>query len=531
MGFFMDSKSFATLFGEQDTADARPSSEFDRIIIRLGDYLREQKQPEEQELGRWIGDGKSLCGSLVRQDALKNIVTEMCTSHMPFAVATEGRGTGYSGILMRSCDRENYNRLRDTVLERMGSLVYTAPGSVLKTFVMAQESDKEIVTIDGLSREDVRAFVEKSREMSCDTVVGVDRLADGTYRVSFHAESFAKPDKGSRITDANQLLLETILSQHGANKGKMEKQKRDGQMYENELSSLFSAASYERPAWIVGDGALYVKVTDKSFELGESRITDAGVLELERIEDPYPREKRDFIYQLNTALGQIGAPMVTYDANLAKDHLLGNRPLAQPLSDIERHAEAGELALAAKVSEIIGMHAAASGRSIASGENYGRNLKNFCRDAAKIIQAAMGDGEMPYGYHEGEIEGVRAVCRTFHLKPENYKAACRMLEQIEPGMYTAQPDLVDVNAALRLDEQGRQERVRRIQKQEMAIESGRTGVKERDKREQLVDSQVGSGEKVEWRDKEGNPLSGIDYSGYNKSINRSATPMERDDTK
>lgn len=473
----MDMDGFASVFGGREDIK---QPDFEDVIKEIRNYLEKQPGPQAQALAEWMDKKHAMCGALVRQDVLENITNELYARRIPFLVASEGRGTGHSGILIRSCDRDKYNRMRDDVLSQMSYLVYTVPSDTLEEFIMSGSGDKKIATLKGLQPEDARMIIKKSREMMGDTVMAVDYMEDGTCSLAFNGENFMHPKEGKRLGGMDQLLLESVLNLHGFNKEKMEKAAERDTDFEEEFSALFPAATGDDPAWVLGDGNLYLKITDKGFEYGESRIMEDGNPSFEKIREAR-RSDRDFIYQLTNAISTIKDPVTTYDAHKAYDHLKGIRPLSISLTDREQHMLAGERELAYVIAKAYERKAVSEG-TITSGD-YGQQLEEFCMDASSLIKAAMAGEKVPYGYSDRTMDRIVSVCRDYRMKMDDYTSACRFLESIDVDMYRAQPEpgqIIHFDRIMENDGLTRSERIRLMEEiKQKAMEEGQNLDKKR----------------------------------------------------
>ena len=277
---------------------------------------------EARLLYEWIRDGKPMLGFLCATECVRSVADELILREVPFLCITEPYGE--VGFLIRAYDGDTADAVKEEVLEVKARYCKITTADELKADLMkSRQTDKQVVHVNRLTLEQIEMLRQLCEENIDGAEIGIDEMEDGTYMFTFHGRQGVSK-KGRELTSMNQIYLLMMLKTGGL----------DGEFncrsaVNRRATELAAARGFAKPgvdlrltpAWVVGRGKHYLKVSDSGFEFGVA-VNENGRVTLE---EQYSMDGNapDYEDQLNSFMSRIEDPAVTYNSAQAFSHLEG----------------------------------------------------------------------------------------------------------------------------------------------------------------------------------------------------------------
>ena len=454
MAFATSTDMFQNAFVEPNT-DMDKIDEFLKLVV---DYLDTRSDYAEAEtLKEWIQKGNPISGFICRYDLSDDMSYQMLTNGIPFVAITDKLGD--LAYLVRECDEEQINTLREQVLEEKAHYFKeTNLNDLKKDLLTSKEKDKSVIFLSGLSEEEMEIMKSLLDENLDGDEVGIDEMEDGTFMFSFKAKKAMK--KGYRDA-VNLCMLSALMMMQskGFKKDMYLENARNKSKLMKALSNSFRVGSKNKAmdTWIVGKGTRYVKAGESGFEYGVA-VNDENGFSLEEL---YSADISvpDYQEQLNSYVLSIPEATYTLDAKQAMLHLSkadDTRTIAENYEN--KVISSFEKEVVQKAVEIAA-YKTASDRTMNTDGHWDEKFEIMMKEIATVIESAQvainsrdearaagvefkvpDDIDPPKGYSKTDIQQIMDISEKSGLSLNSYINAIGAMRHIEVYMSKAEPD-------------------------------------------------------------------------------------------
>ena len=274
MAFRVTNRAFEEAFGlqtkKEETVKAKNAQEIIQNFLKeLQTYLRGQKRnPAAIAIYDWLRRGGIISSFTCRADMVEAMERELRKQNVPYVLVQEAQGD--YGFLIRAKDKGKEKKIARHVLRRSADYCTVVSGEEAgEAYLKSKELDKTMLAIGNLSEEEVIHLEGKCNEVLAGEVIGVDKMEDGTYMMSFHGPTAVDWRRNNPFPLA---LAQTVMRMNGASKAESKQEARYQKAYRKAKGEGFPDKNGENknPVWVVGHQNKYVKRTARGFELGHA---------------------------------------------------------------------------------------------------------------------------------------------------------------------------------------------------------------------------------------------------------------------
>ena len=427
---------------EKKAAKDDRAKRLEQFFSLLKMYLARSEEPEARQIADWMNGNGAIMSFSCRKDVVVDMLSGMYANGIPYVVvACVG---GRNEIIIRDCDQDKTVKVRDTMLKEKSMIVYRVSREKLKDMITTSDhTDKGMVTVYGLTEEEMSKLLDNCADISEDDLVAVDLCKDGTYCVSCHGGSFMRKENLKREKDFRQAYLAAILTMNGKNAAREQMRARSKEKFLKQLVNEFKTGHINldtTPAWIMSGDGQYMKVTEKGFTAGGVKLVDGRPKFYEKVF--VSNELQDYKWRLYSEALKLSSPVCTYDTSKALQFYMGRSSVLDMSPNLEdRKTAMAEQSLINTMDRMINRKMAGIGLATAS-PNWDKKMQTYEREAGNLLLAAAGRADLPKGYSERNLREIRNVMEKNGLSPEDYAEAGRKLAEIKLEMVQAEPERI-----------------------------------------------------------------------------------------
>lgn len=436
MAFRTSEEIFQSIFGS-GKKNKTLADEFFLELVKYLDNVSDQYQ-EAGKLSSWIRNGNEMLCFHCRADLVEDMSDRFKDDAIPFITVMDP--AGHVVYMIRSCDAESADAIRDAILEAKAKYCTITTGEELKKKIAeTKDKDKDILYIGGLSPEEADVLREYCEEELDNNDIGIDEMEDGTYTFSFIGKKALRTQPGQEKNLA-YVTLRAMLAIHGPNRLNVERMARNRASLENAVGRRFRKQGVNlnrTPAWVVGRDNQYIKVDETGFEYGRA-VLNKGDVEL-REEFTADVSMPDYDAQLNSYLTRMRDGTYTYDVNEAYQHFLdpSSSTLVVQTTRDDRILKKMEQDLATAIHEVV-TRKNANDHVMQTSERWNEKFDRSLQVAASLMTGIIypdksreGEEIRVTGFSREDVAHVTDVLQNYDVGMGYYEEAADRLHSLD----------------------------------------------------------------------------------------------------
>ena len=431
MAFNISNESFQTIFY---TAEGISGELMQAIVEYLQSHIYIARLHRLFETIRQ-GDPLSVFGC--RRDILDAMAEALNIRKIPFLIISDADGN--NGFLVPAERKEEIRTTTEEVLaENAKPCIITSTELLNKYITASRHKNKGLISITGLSAEQLYILEQMAKKSLGAEVIGEDRMADGTYRFSVHGKTAIEKDQ--KNVNIGLLLLEMEMMTNGPGMEKNIARAQNGNAYAQAITDVLSKQNFV-PFYVI-DGRQYMKITQDGFEIGSGTVRYGQKLITPHT--TYHKAIPDYEEQLISAIGRFQNAICTTD--LTEVYALIGKESQYDLTEEDRDRMAGERIVAREINEIVLQKVERENGLNIDGQ-YATRASHVIEEMGRVMQGAIW-GKTPAGYEDAVIESVEITMQKEGLKPAEYQNVVDAIKTVEIVPIAEEIERIDIEAEL-----------------------------------------------------------------------------------
>ena len=407
------------------------------ILMAIGDYVEKHSEYAPQlELAKWIKEGNGVDIYPIQGKNYAAFKAELDKEKIPYLDIGSERE-----LLIRNCDIEKCKEINRRAL--ITELNYFQDVNAREMENAIAESpritNKEMITLHGLSKYDVEVIKNKCNHISAGFMVGVEKASDGTYCLTVHSSKVydtktADENEKRHVTDFCMAYTQAMVSLYGPNGTTKVKQIDADEAIDIKIEELKKAKEVH---YIIGvdDPSKFIEINGTDFQYYETSVNDEG----KRVDRLVVRaDVRDVNYdsELQRCLDRIYSKAILDNAEELSKHLSTRKRTVEtdrPNRNYEQYLiSIAESRMTNQIDAMIKEKFAnenMAGSAIDKFHNY--------KNEVKKIFDGLETGEVPHGYQEEQFSKLALIMSDADVSVEDYKNTYNMLSLSNIEMHAA----------------------------------------------------------------------------------------------
>ncbi len=330
---------------------------------------------------------------------------------------------GRAGFIHLAKDTSNVVRLQNELLSDLQNFMKLKTGKGM--WETMPKGCSCVVSLKGLSTEEVYLMKKLCRSTVKLSALGVDRMKDGTFRLSFYGNEIMKRGRDG-LTIAQAYALSKMMM-HGRFKEEIAERARRQETLETVIAERFDVNELadSDSITLVGDGNAYVRLSKDGFESGYIKNSDGEYIYVPsengrfRVEDPM------YLGAVRSGVMHLSNPVAVADINDLGE-VMNNSSAMRSTEEITE--DVMERRILSAASNIIMESKTAPVMERAGDEE--KKLKYMIRESAELIKSG-STGVFSAEYTEDQIRPLKEELRNTSLDLNSLAAAITILAHTE----------------------------------------------------------------------------------------------------
>lgn len=429
MSFNVSNEAFLEAFGQPD----KKGKVTEKFLEMLKKYLRTQKGTSAGKMRAWIGKGGGLCAFTCRADAVRPLSDDLTAHRIPYILVEEAMGD--IGFLIRDTD---IKKVKEAITRTLRMLSHycrvTSCEKAGMAYLKQKVSDKEMLYVSGLSREEAVFIGEESGRALPDETIGIDRMADGTWMVACHGKTAVNGKPGKE--NFGSTVAMAMVAMNSETKAGMRKKAAQKADYNEKRAAGFPDRNGKldgQPVWVVGASNRFVKRTASGFELGHAvEIDESIVLENDlRVNNDDPR----YYTRLNSALAKVCGNMCLYSLQEVIRYFKSGRKFDRGSKTT------GQKDLILRADAMITKKVMGDSITHMDGR-WNHKFRHYQHEMGRLL-IGVRDGKIPKGYTRQDILELREIAAAFSLDVKSMTPAISKIMNLEIMSREAGPQRIN----------------------------------------------------------------------------------------
>lgn len=395
---------------------------------KLFDYLSKSSFPNEKAILNWIEKGGKLSSFTCRGDLIDRTMQAMNDEMIPYLLLREA--TGSYGFIIRSCDTEKQKALVvKTILPNATKFCHiTTSSEAEKVYIQKGGKKKSTLEVCGLTEAEVSYIESKIDDVLPDETVGIDKMMDETYVLTYSAPKSLDVSNNRTIMG---LIAEAKIMMHGDISRQTKEEALNESNYQLQKARNFpdTNGDMRNPVWVVGQESLFYKRTPYGSQFGHPEWTPNDDIDLV-VDFTIEQDDENYDAKINSCLASITNHKCLYSQEDVIEHFKNPKPRLNVVT-------VGTKNLIGKAAEIARNKILYDPIMQKNGmwDSKFRLFQEFLKESL----TAAREGKVPRGYMKEDIIDLIKISRITGLNIGSIVKAAAILPKIE--VYTKEASI------------------------------------------------------------------------------------------